>query len=132
MKTSEENISELISGLGIYGVINYGIELALSKNNKEEAESDLIWLLSHLDHINFLTTYDQLLESKKYKTEYKLLEKSENGLRKLQQNKYILIPTGNDEKVSILQEHVVGSNEYSLSLEEPKKVYKLSLANNPV
>lgn len=127
----EENILDLILGLGIYAVLNYTREVILAQQNKDAAETDLKWLLSHLDHINSSTTYDQLLESKKYKTEYKLLEKNDQGIRKLQQNKYILIPTGNDEKVSVLQEHVIGTNEYSLSLGEPKKVYKLSLGANP-
>lgn len=127
----EENIPDLILGLGIYAVLNYAREVVLAQQNKDAAETDLKWLLSHLDHINSSTTYDQLLESKKYKTEYKLLEKNDEGIRKIQQNKYILIPTSNDEEVSILQEHIVGTDKYALSIGEPKKVYKLSLANNP-
>lgn len=129
--TPEDNLPDLLFGIGIYTALNSAKELALFKNNMKEAESDLIRLVSCLDQINVSTTYDQLLESQKYKTEYKLLEKNDEAIRKLQQNKYILIPTKNDEEVSILQEHVIGTKDYSLSIGAPQKVLKLTLANNP-
>lgn len=85
-----------------------------------------------LSNINVNTNLDLLSKSYVYKKEYKL-KLSKNYIPHITQNKYIMVPTydkGEEKEVSLVQEHVIGSNEYALSHGTPKKVLKL--AYNPI
>ena len=99
--------------------------VALAGPQKEKAAKDLNILATDLEKINIYTTKEQLLQAKKYKTEHEIIN-DENDKKQIKQNKYILVPTKNEGEISVLQEHIVGSEDYSLSIGEPKKVYKLT------
>lgn len=107
-------------------------DLMLSKPRKMLASMNLSRLLIELSKIDVWTEPKLLLNSYKYKTEYELI-KSDSKIPLVQQKKYIMVPSyvnGEENEVSLLQEHVIGSNDYELSLGEPKKVLKLAL--NPI
>ncbi|MFA5602876.1 MAG: hypothetical protein WDA21_04045 [Bacilli bacterium] len=90
---------------------------------KDEALKYLTILSHQLKEINIDTTRELLLDSEEYCTKYK--RKSLHIL----QEKYIMVPTYNDEKdISVLQEHIIGSKEYILSIGSPTKVYKPAYA----
>lgn len=104
---------------------------AFSGLTKEMAKSKLNALLPQLHSAFIRTDYESLLKSYKYKTEYEL--DSDSHFLAVEQKKYIMIPVedeyfGNKE-MSVLQEHIIGSKEYVLSLSEPeeKKVYSLGM-----
>lgn len=86
-------------------------------------------LLIQLNDLNIKTDYDLLLDSKPYKREYKI-KLNEKKLPIVLESKYIMVPTynfnGDVKDTSILQEHVVGSKKYVLSLGSPKKQFKLA------
>ena len=79
-----------------------------------------------LNDLNVKTDYELLLESELYKKEYKI-QVNEKKLPYIAESKYIMVPThsfnGNMTETSILQEHVVGSKKYVLSLGSPKKEF---------
>lgn len=78
-----------------------------------------------LKDIDVNTTGDLLLDSYKYKTEYEI-KRNEKNLPILEQRKYIMVPTKDTNgEVSLLQEHIIGTGDYSLSYGSPKKVLKL-------
>ncbi len=96
--------------------------------HKKEAKERLLKLVSLLRENNINTDYDLLLKSDMYYKKYNI-RLNEDKLVEVLESKYILIPTYNyNMKVtdtSILQEHVVGSSEYVLSLGSPEKKLKL-------
>ena len=79
------------------------------------------------------TDYDSLLQSELYEKHYKV-EVNEGILPKLVEEKYVLVPgrifRGEMEDISVLQEHVVGREEYVLSLGSPSKKTSRRLANS--
>ena len=88
--------------------------------------------LTALKDINISTSYELLLDSENYKTEYKL-KFDEAKIPYIKQDKYINIPVYNDgdiKEVSLVQEHVIGSKSYSLSYGSPSKVLKPAF--NPI
>ena len=93
----------------------------------KEASNKLIKLSSQLQEINIKTNYDMLLKSELYDKKYKI-ELNKDKIPFLKEEKYILVPSyGFDEKekeTSILQEHVLGSSSYILSVGEPDKIYR--------
>ena len=99
-----------------------------------KAHLELKKLASQLDDLNISTDYDGILESELY---YKCLEwhLGENKIPYLEELKYIWVPSykmnGDIENVSILQEHILGSDDYVLSAgsPSPKKVLKPSFSN---
>ena len=98
---------------------------------KTKSSDDLKRLRSKLKDLNINTDCDLLLESELYKKEYKI-KVNEKNLPYIAESKYIMVPTynfnGEVSDTSILQEHVVGSKEYVLSIGSPKKEYKVSYA----
>ena len=94
-----------------------------------DATSRLNTLVSQLNDLNVNTDYDLLLQSEHYETKYKI-KLNEKKLPYLLESKYIMVPTysysGEIKDTSILQEHVVGSKEYVLSLGSPQKKLKLA------
>ena len=108
-------------------------DLLVSKIYKTISKEQLRLLSSQLKDIKVNTDKDLILDSYKYKTEYKWI-KSEKDID-LVQKKYIMIPVienGEEKEVSILQEHAIGSKTYSLSIGEPTKQKVFKLALNPI
>lgn len=92
---------------------------------KKNAERRLIIGSFALNNMNVSTSDKLLKEADCYHRVYNLKFNKEKTLQVIE-SKYILVPAynaiGDITNVSILQEHVVGSNEYVLSLGTPKKV----------
>ena len=108
--------------------IHYGLIPSLFRDlKKERAKDELKDLVSKLCSIDVYTNDELLLESKGYKTKYKI-NFNDGTFPKLMQNRYIMVPTKNAGDVSMLQEHVVGTRKYNLSVGEPEvqKQYRLS------
>lgn len=88
---------------------------------------ELKLLCASLNNIGIDTSTDLLLQSKPYHTSYKL-NHEKGKIPYVLEEKYIMIPTvyGDDEQdVSLLQEHKIGSSHYSLSKGSPAKKLKL-------
>ena len=128
LNTPEDIIPEYMYAIGLYTFIHFTPNLFLAKLQKASAIDDLKILSSYLKTLNIDTNHELLLNSEKYKTEYELTEEK----RKIKQSKYISVPTEDDSEISLLQEHIIGTNEYELSIGEPKKVYKLAPIKNPI
>lgn len=112
-------------------LIRTTIDLLTIKPYKIISKEQLRELSYQLRDININTDKDLILDSYKYKTEYKWV-KSEKDID-LIQKKYIMVPVienGEEKEVSILQEHAIGSKTYSLSIGEPTKQKVLKLALN--
>ena len=95
---------------------------------KKLAIKDLKRLVSLLKSNDIDTDFDLLKESMVYAKKYKLKINRDN-LIEILESKYILIPTydfnGHIKKTSFLQEHVIGSHEYVLSLGKFEKKHDL-------
>lgn len=91
----------------------------------DKSSRSLKKLVSQLENLNISTSYDLLLQSEVYHKKYKI-EVNKEQLPHLAESKYIFVPSytysGDKQDTSILQEHIVGSKEYILSLGSPKKV----------
>lgn len=85
-----------------------------------------------MESLNIFTSYDLLLKSKVYDKKYKV-EMNKEQLLHIAEEKYILVPSytynGDTKDTSALQEHIVGSKQYVLSLGSPKKVLKPSYSS---
>ena len=106
--------------LGIFG------EFLLVKITKEYSIETLKRLSESLKKLDINTNYELLLNSYKYKMEYEFRKSS---FKKLNQKKYIIVPiyiNGEEKEISLVQEHIIGSKEYYLSVGEPDKILKLS------
>lgn len=102
-------------------------DLILAKINKELAIKLLKLLSIRLKDIDITTNYELLLESYKYQTNYNI---SFDKIPQVEQKKYIMIPVienGEEKELSLLQEHIIGTDKYILSCGEPIKVFKLAL-----
>lgn len=90
------------------------------------ASKKLKKLVSDLEELNVKTNYDLLLQSKLYDKRYKIDFNNDN-LPIIKHEKYLYVPSYNfDGKIkdtSILQEHMLGSGNYVLSVGEPEKKY---------
>ena len=95
---------------------------------KDFSSERLDSLVAKLQSLQVDTTFDLLLESKVYK-KVTNLKINENKIPYLLESKYILVPTldslGNTTNISILQEHIIGSKKYVLSVSSPSKEKKL-------
>lgn len=94
-----------------------------------KSEDDLEKLVSDLERINIETSYDLIKKSECYDRIVNL-KINENKLPELIESKYILIPSydynGEITDTSVVQEHVIGSEEYQIFKGSPKKVLKLA------
>lgn len=99
--------------------------------SQESAKKMLHYLVSDLQKHCVKTDEDSILDTKNYKTEYDFSFKS--ALPIIEQKKYLNVPVRDeyfgDKDISLVQEHIMGSREYILSLGEPKeqKVYSLKM-----
>lgn len=97
---------------------------------RKQAIYDLRKLSILLSKINVKTSYELLQKAESYNINHSI-RLDENKLPHIYQAKYIKVPTyddGNVKDVSILQEHVIGTNKYVLSTGSPIKVYKLAFS----
>lgn len=83
-------------------------------------------LIAELETINVMTNYNLLLQARLYDKAYKFtFNKDKTPI--IMQEKYIDVPSynydGNLKDTSILQEHMIGSSSYVLSVGEPIKKY---------
>ena len=100
--------------------------------NQLNAKKDLLMLIQLFSKLNLSTDYDLLLETEIYKKEYKV-KFNDSGIPYILEKKFYNVPAysfNNEVKErSVCQEHVLGSQNYDLSLDEPTKKLKLVLAN---
>lgn len=109
-----------IGSFCIHSVADIISDYVSREKNADNAYSDLAELASKLSKRDFNTTPDLIKESVLTDTEYEPL---------FMLKKYILVPNligiGKDIKeTSILQEHLIGSKDYILSIGSPVKSYK--------
>ncbi len=126
-------ITMLIAQFGIVYTINLLPHLALKTDlYKEKSEQELKKLVSKLKDSNIETSYELIKQSKQYDRKYEI-RLNEQKIPQILQSKYILLPTydyaGRIKDTSVLQEHVMGSKDYVLSLGSPKKVLKPAFSN---
>ena len=124
----------LLQFFGYYMGTEYIIRIALKKDiYKEKSEQRLKTLVSLLKDHNINTDYNLLLQSELDTRKYKI-HLNEAKIPELIEHKYVLVPTynfnGMVKDVSIDQEHIVGSNEYILSIGSPEKKLKLAYSNS--
>ncbi len=127
---------KILNGVPIF-LLLYGAPFLIAngmlyKRWKDLSIRELRILSKLLSDININTSYELLLDSENYKTEYKL-KFDESKIPYIKQDKYINIPVYNDgdiKEVSLVQEHVIGSKKYSLSYGSPSKVLKPAF--NPI
>lgn len=98
---------------------------------KKGAFRNLNQLATNFRNLGVDTTYDLLLESENYQKNYRV-KLNENCLPCLLENKYILVPSYNNlgeiQNTSILQEHVLGTKDYVLSVDSPSKEHRFVYA----
>ena len=92
----------------------------------------LLRLIPRLEQAEILTSLALIKSSKCYNKVYNL-HLNTKKLPEILESKYILVPTyekdGTIKDTSILQEHVVGSKVYKLSLGKPVKELKVAYVN---
>ena len=123
----------LLQFIAFYMGGEYIIKLLLGKDIYEEKSRERLKILvSKLKDLNVDTDYKLLIESELQEKKYKI-HLNESKIPEIIENKYILVPTynfnGNIKHTSINQEHIVGTNEYILSIGTPKKELKLVYSN---
>ena len=114
----------------LFSIMDFIKYKTLGDIDKAKAIFDLIKLSIQLGQSNISTSVDLLLDSEEYETKYKI-KINEKKLPYVLQEKYIMVPTYNNGEIketSILQEHVMGSKVYVLSLGSPTKAFKPALA----
>lgn len=129
------NLEQCIWGIlysFVLSSVHYGLIPSLFRDSKKErAKNELKDLASKLCSIDIYTNDELLLESRGYKTKYKI-NFNDGTFPKLMKNKYIMVPTKNAGEVSLLQEHVIGTRKYDLSVGEPEKQKQYRLSYNGV
>lgn len=120
-------LSTLIIQFGLVFAVEYFVKKYLNVDMyKEKSIKDLKKLVLKLEKIYIKTDYDLLLNSELYEKKYKI-NVNKNSFN-LMEHKYILVPTydfnNNIKKTSILQEHIIGTDEYVLSVGSPEKELK--------
>lgn len=131
----ESSLIVFISQVISYFMIEYFAYKQVGDFYKEIAINKIKQLVTLLKDINVDTSYDLLLESEVYEKKYKI-HINEDKILEVISSKYILVPTydfnGEIRDTSILEEHIVGSNDYILSIGSPEKKLKLVYANSSV
>ena len=98
---------------------------------KDSAKQRLSGLVSEFKNQFINTDLDLLLQAEPSEKKYKI-HLNELKFPELMQYKYVLVPTydfnGNIKNIMIEQEHVIGTDEYVLSLGSPKKELKFAFS----
>lgn len=108
--------------LKTYPAVYAATEVLLSPFEKRVAYNKLQDLSNQLGNIFIDTTPEMLMDSRKYKTEFKL--NCEKFPPQLEEHKYIMVPVNNDwgnNERSLHQEHIIGTFDYDYSYGEPEK-----------
>ena len=121
-----------IAVISQFGLLTFNkvLESRIYKEDKyfDKSKSDLIKLVPKLDALNIRTSYTLLCNAEQYDKEYTIYY-NKDKLPSLLESKYVLVPyysyNGEISDVSITQEHIVGSNNYELSVGSPSKKLKL-------
>ena len=122
---------ELSAYLACHTSFTVALAWTFKNMSQEVARRTLKSLVSELRNHCIKCDEDSILDSKSYKTEYDFSFAS--SLPIIEQRKYLNVPVRDeyfgDKEVSLVQEHIIGSREYTLSLGEPKeqKVYSLKM-----
>ena len=132
-----EGISEILEYFPLQFFIVIGGDIIVQKMfgdiPKEKAVYRLKHLISELQNLEISTDYDLLLESYIYIKKYSI-KFNKYYLPYILEEKYINIPTygfdGEINETSVLQEHIIGSSDYVLSLGSPSKSLKLAYSNS--
>lgn len=107
-----------------FELIEYGI---FGDKYKDTSKERLMLLTSLLKDLDINTSYELLKDSKCYHKVRNI--KIHNKCPQIIDSKYILVPNydykGDIVETSILQEHVLGTKTYTLSIGEPQKELKL-------
>lgn len=130
----QEVVNDLPIGIFIYFAITIpGSALVQKKlGGKELSLKHLVRLAAYLKSLDIDTDCQLLLDSYKYHTEYEL-DWENKTIPSLVKKDYISIPTLDKRKnVSVLQEHTVGSETYTLSKGYPVKKTSLKLATSKI
>lgn len=118
--TAKNSIPAFCAYLALYWML----ETIHINKNKVKALNDLKKIVIHLKDLNVCTDFELFMESYVYEKEYKLVNKDDSSLPKINQKKYIMVPVYNDgeiKEVSLVQEHIIGSKYYVISYGEPNK-----------
>ncbi len=117
---------------GLAGVLT--CEYISKKTNINNAKNNLILISFLLKSLNIDTNKDLLMNSECYKTKYKF-KFDDCKIPYVLQEKYIDIPVldnNENNSVSVLQEHKIGSNKYIISRGMPVKKKALKLVFNQI
>ena len=118
-------------GMLIGSALFYNLVIGID-DYKNQSIEDLKTLVYKLKEMYVNTDYELLTQSKLIRRNYQVKYSKENFLAILE-SKYFLVPTydfnNNVKNTGILQEHLIGTNEYVLSLGSPKKELKLAHAS---
>lgn len=129
LKKIIEVLLSLIFQIGFKVVIEYTSYLFDKIDIYEiQSHNNLRLLANNLQNLNVNTDYNLLLESEYDGREYSI-QINENKIPEIIENKYILVPVydynGEIKNQSIVQEHVIGTNNYVLSIGRKNKVKKM-------
>ena len=127
-----ESPEKIMAGLCLCGTQIIAItgfnHLGFAPFNKIKSNEQLDELSTKLGYIYVNTDADKLKQSYQYEVKYDL--NTDVFPPQLEQKKYIMVPVYNDwdnNERSLVQEHIIGTNQYALSYGEPEKqkVYSL-------
>ena len=132
--TQEQFLAQLLRTISVeFSAVGIS-DIICIKRSKELAIRDLKILAYVLKKIDINTNYDLLVESYKYRTDYKV-EFNDSKIPKIKQEKYIVVPIyedGEEKEISVLQEHIIGSKNYELSIGEPTPQKRLKLVHGSI
>lgn len=131
-----KNIPEALFLLLIQTVFYVGTDIITAKATrtdiyKDKSERKLKELIPQLQDLNISTDLELLSQSELYEKKRRI-ELNEKHLPQIVQEKYILVKehsfNNSIKETSIKQEHILGTDDYVISLGSPKKAYKLAIA----
>lgn len=107
----------------------------INEENKFDAYDNLKRLSTNLQVLQVKTNSTLLQDGILLEKHHKIV-KSKKGFPLILEQKYIEIPTcsdyGYNSSETLLQEHIIGSNNYDISVEEPPKQKRLQFAKGSI
>lgn len=122
---------ELSAYLACHTSFTVALAWTFKNMSQEVAQRTLKSLVSELRSKCIKCDEETILDTRKYKTEYDVSFNSVVPI--VEQKKYLYVPVRDeyfgDKEISLVQEHIIGSREYTLSLgeAEEQKVYSLKM-----